>query len=169
MENPTRDKPQASTPGTDPLSLQQHIRVLQEQRSAGSSGRKGKFWAGGTIMALLVGVGIYLGLHSGLGLGGGAGTVGTGHLQIDSNANLAPSDWTPQRPLRISIDGMQYKVNGHVVDIPAIMKMVPRIPAGPGQAVEIAPEGTSKPLAERALKEAMETAKVPTAWTKMPE
>ena len=153
-------------PPNEPSPIQKEILNLQARRPPGSGmARKAGF--GAVAVAVILAIGAYLGryLH---GLGSGAGSATTGVLQIDQKPAPPPApEWVPKRPLVIDIDGMQYKVDGKVVDMPTILQMVKRIPPGDGQAVDISPEGTSKPLAERALKDALNQAKV--TYTGLPE
>jgi len=146
----------------DPLSLQQHIRIIHETRNAGGGRRTSKFTIVGLMVAAILAAGIWLGRRFGFGLGGDSGTAGTGVIQIDSSAKLTSSTWTPERPLQISIDGMQYKVKGQVVDLDTIKQLAARVPPGDGPAVVVTPEKTSRAVAEKTLKETLDAAGITT-------
>jgi hypothetical protein len=79
-------------------------------------------------------------------------------------ASSAERPQTPQRPLRVQIEGTRYLVDGKEVDLAAITQMAKQVPPGDGPVVEVKRNESSRASAEQELKAAMEKDKLPATW-----
>lgn len=176
--HPERDPLNSPTPTpADPMSLQGHIHKVQDMRAsaAGSDppakGRSSpKVIGGAAVIAAIIALWQF-GPRFGWGPGGRGAGNGSGADQtsqsVDDAARLAASRQTaaPARPLRVTIDGTRYMVDGKEVDLDTITKMADKVPAGEGPAVEVTRAGTSRVKAEQELKAAIDERHLQATWT----
>jgi hypothetical protein len=159
--------------------MQDHIRRVQDLRaSAAAAGEPvpakrrstGKVVGVGAVIAAIVALWQFA-PRFGWGPGGRGAGHGTGTDQTvqspEDNAHLAASRQVaaPTRPLRVTIDGNRYMVNGKEVDLNTITKMADKVPAGEGPAVEVTRAGSSRVKAEQELKAAIDDRHLPATWT----
>ena len=149
----------------EPMSIQEHIHAVQEMRKTAPPKRHtGKVLAGGAIVAAIIALWQF-GPRFGWGPGGkgegngGATTANPAHLVTDTK----PA--TPKRPLRVTIDGNRYLIDGQETDLATVRKLASQVPPGDGPAVEITRVGSSRVKAEQELKTALDQENVPATWT----
>lgn len=134
----------------------------------------GKTVAAGVTLAAAVGVAIVAAIFmrgGGTGDGAGSGTgpadgtgSGTGKGASGSPATLtspqtqqSPADVTaPQRPLKVTIRESAYLVDGREVDLAQLGELAAKVPEGPGVAVTIERDSTSRAKAELDLIKALD-------------
>jgi hypothetical protein len=159
----------------EPMSLQDHIHKVHDIRAGAEPPAKrrstSKLVGAGAVIAAIVALWQF-GPRFGWGPGGrgaghGRGTDQTSRSVNDAAARLAASRQTaaPARPLRVTIDGNRYLVDGKEVDLETISKMADKVPAGEGPAVEVTRNGTSRVKAEQDLKSAIDQRHLPASWT----
>src|SRR5438067_9244088 len=118
-------------PQADPVSLQDQIHAVQAMRSAAPPRRRtgAKVVVGGAVLAAIVALWQF-GPRFGWGTGGkGSGSAPGGQGVVDgarlSSSRQAP-DSPPTRPLRVTIDGTHYFVDGKEVDLATVTKLASR-------------------------------------------
>ena len=164
----------AAVPPPADASLQQQIHAVQASRPA-TTGRRGgtsKMVIGGALIAGIVALWQF-GPRFGWGPGGkgpGQGLMDDRNTVMDHDdssartASSAQRPQTPQRPLRVQIEGTRYLVDGKEVDLATIGQMARQVPPGDGPAVEVKRNETSRVKAEQDLKAAIEKEKLPATW-----
>jgi hypothetical protein len=153
---------------TEPISIQEHIHAVQEMRKTAPPRRQsGKLIAGGAILAAIVAL-----WQFGPRFGFGPGGKGSGNGGSDSSTGSNPSRLisatkpaTPNRPLRVTIDGNRYLIDNQETDLATVRKLAAQVPPGDGPAVEINRVGSSRVKAEQELKSALDQESVPATWT----
>ena|SRR5687768_16041219 len=144
--------------------------------------RPGRTVAVGVLAVAIVAVATFLSILFGGGKGKGAGEgkgpgEGTGANANSTVAQLndgqarpaaqtlptppaAPVTSAPERPLKVTVRGSSYLVDGREIDLKAVNDLVKQIPAGDGPAVVIVPEGSARAKAEEDLKQSLTDAGV---------
>lgn len=180
--NPNRPEQDPLTPRrptpAEPMSLQEQIHKVQDLRASAAASdppakrrSSPKVIGGAAVIAAIIALwqfGPRFGWGpGGRGAGNGSGADQTSHGVMDDAARLAASRQTaaPARPLRVTIDGTRYMVDGKEVDLDAITKMADKVPAGEGPAVEVTRAGTSRVKAEQELKAAIDERHLQATWT----
>ena len=164
--------PTSSTSPTEQPSLQEEIHRVQQGRTADPSRRRGgagKLAVGGVVLAGLVALWQF-GPRFGWGPGGrgpGQGGASPDRATVEPAGPhlLSQQPQTPQRPLRLTIDGNRYLVGDREVDLATVTRLASEVPAGEGPAVEVKRQGTSRVKAEQDLKTALDKGQVPATWT----
>jgi hypothetical protein len=144
--------------------------------------RPGRTVAVGVLAVAIVGVATFLSILFGGGKGKGAGEgkgpgEGTGANPNSTVAQMTdgtarPAAQTlpavpavvtpaePKRPLKVTVRGSSYVVDGREIDLKAVNDLVKQVPAGDGPAVVIVPEGSARAKAEEDLKQSLTDAGV---------
>jgi len=97
-----------------------------------------------TLLAIL--------FRGGGGSGGGSGAgTGTGAGAGAPAATQAARATQPTRPLKVTIEGSNYVVDGRTLDLAGVAELASKVPPGDGAAVVVERPGTSRAKAEEDL------------------
>jgi len=106
------------------------------------------------------------------GSGGGGGKGGPGPASTAQPQPDSPQTPQPQtlpavtrRPLEIVIEDHLYLLQGKQVSLEDIARLIPTIPAGPGPAVTVIRQPSSRAAAEVALRRKLEDLKASSSWS----